>query len=104
MKKLYRSREDRILLGVFGGLGEYFHVDPTLLRIAYVFLAVFTAFVPALFVYFLTAIIIPITPVHTKKEQHHAHNTVHVDAVMKDEEKKDSHSSGEQTAGEEKTS
>ncbi|MFO8036036.1 MAG: PspC domain-containing protein [Anaerolineales bacterium] len=36
-KKLYRSREDRMIAGVCGGLGEYFNVDPTLIRLVFVF-------------------------------------------------------------------
>lgn len=33
MKKLYRSNNDRLLAGVIGGLGEYFDIDPVLLRV-----------------------------------------------------------------------
>jgi phage shock protein C len=36
-KKLYRSRENRMLGGVCGGLGEYFDIDPTLVRLLFVF-------------------------------------------------------------------
>ena len=32
-KKLYRSNRDKMFLGVCGGLGEYFDVDPTLIRL-----------------------------------------------------------------------
>ena len=35
-RKLYRSRSNKILCGVLGGLGDYFNVDPTVLRVAYV--------------------------------------------------------------------
>ena len=40
-RKLYRSRSNKILCGVLGGLGDYFNVDPTVLRVAYVLLSVF---------------------------------------------------------------
>lgn len=33
MKKLYRSKENRVLAGIFGGLGEYLEVDPVILRL-----------------------------------------------------------------------
>lgn len=33
VKKLYRSTEDRKIAGVCGGIGEYFDVDPTLVRL-----------------------------------------------------------------------
>lgn len=35
-KKLYRSRKDKMIGGVAGGLGDYFEVDPTLIRILFV--------------------------------------------------------------------
>jgi phage shock protein C len=41
-RTLYRSRDDRMLAGVCGGIGEYFAVDPTLVRLLFVLLAVFT--------------------------------------------------------------
>jgi len=57
-KRLYRSSSNKVFAGVFGGLGEYFNVDPVILRIVYVFLAVFTAIIPAIFVYILAIFII----------------------------------------------
>lgn len=38
-KRLYRSRKDRKIAGVCGGLGEYFNVDPVIFRIIWVVLA-----------------------------------------------------------------
>ncbi|UCG24916.1 MAG: PspC domain-containing protein [Chloroflexota bacterium] len=38
-KKLYRSTDDRWLAGVCGGLGSYFNVDPTLVRVIFIVLA-----------------------------------------------------------------
>ena len=35
-KRLYRSNTERILAGVCGGLGEYFGLDPTLVRLAFI--------------------------------------------------------------------
>jgi phage shock protein C len=40
VRKLYRSRKDRKLAGVAGGLAEYLNVDPTLIRVLFVVLAV----------------------------------------------------------------
>ena len=40
-KRLYRSRTDRMIGGVCGGLGNYFSVDPSLIRLAFVLLFVF---------------------------------------------------------------
>jgi phage shock protein PspC (stress-responsive transcriptional regulator) len=37
-KKLYRSRTDRKLVGVCGGLGQYFDIDSTIVRVVFVLL------------------------------------------------------------------
>ncbi len=58
-KKLYRSKEDRIIAGIFGGLGEYFDIDSNLLRIIGLLVLVFTAFVPFLIIYLISMFIIP---------------------------------------------
>jgi phage shock protein PspC (stress-responsive transcriptional regulator) len=36
MKKLYRSRENKIIAGICGGIGKYFNIDPTLVRILWI--------------------------------------------------------------------
>jgi len=36
-KKLYRSRSNRMIAGVCGGVGEYFGIDPTIVRLVWVF-------------------------------------------------------------------
>jgi len=58
-RKLYRSQRDRVLLGVCGGLGEYFGIDATIIRVIAVLLTVFTWIVPGLVAYFIIAIIAP---------------------------------------------
>ena len=56
-KKLMRSN-DRVFAGVCGGLAEYFDFDPVLVRIAYAFLTLFTAFCGVIF-YFVLWIVMP---------------------------------------------
>ncbi|MCF0196788.1 MAG: PspC domain-containing protein [Bacteroidaceae bacterium] len=58
-KRLLKSNTDKILFGVCGGLGEYFDLDPTLVRIGYVALSLFTAGFPGLLLYILMALIVP---------------------------------------------
>lgn len=58
-KRLTRSRDDRRLSGVLGGLGEYLDVDSTWLRLAYAAFAVATGFFTALVIYFIASIVIP---------------------------------------------
>lgn len=61
-KKLYKSRENKILAGIFGGLGEYFVVDPVLLRLIFLIILVFTGFIPGFIIYLIAFIIIPKKP------------------------------------------
>ncbi len=61
-KKLYRSTTDKKLCGVLGGIGEYFGIDSTLVRLVYAIGAVFTAVMPAVIIYIVAAIIIPEGP------------------------------------------
>ncbi len=62
MKKLYRSNTNRLIAGVFGGLGEYYNIDPTVLRLAYVLVAIITAVFPAVIGYIIAAVIVPPAP------------------------------------------
>jgi phage shock protein C len=60
-KKLYRSRRERMLAGICGGLGEYFDIDPTLVRLLFVFGAIFSG--SALFwIYLIMMIVVPEAP------------------------------------------
>ena len=53
-KKLTRS-QDRMFLGVCGGIGEYIKVDPTLIRLAWIVITVFTGFFLGLIAYIIHA-------------------------------------------------
>ncbi|HEV8353953.1 MAG TPA: PspC domain-containing protein [bacterium] len=57
MTRLYRSRSDRWIAGVCGGLAEYFGVDATAVRIAFVLLALWQGF--GVLIYVVLALIIP---------------------------------------------
>ncbi len=48
--------------GILGGLGEYFDVDPVLLRLGCIFLAACTAFIPGLVAYTVAIFIVPEKP------------------------------------------
>lgn len=58
MKKLFRS-SDRILAGVCGGIAEYLDVDPTVIRVLYAVLSLFTVGFPGLLLYIILMILIP---------------------------------------------
>lgn len=59
-KKLYRSRSNRMLTGVCGGIGEYFGIDPTLVRIIWVAACLIGGL--ALLLYIACALIVPEEP------------------------------------------
>lgn len=59
-KRLYRSKENRMICGVCGGVAEYFNVDPTLIRLGTVLLACTAG--SGILAYFIAAIIIPDQP------------------------------------------
>ncbi len=60
-KRLYRSRTDRVLSGVCAGLGQYFNLDPVLIRVIAVALG-FVSFGTFLVLYLVLALIIPLEP------------------------------------------
>lgn len=57
-RRLTRS-SDRMLAGVCGGIANYFDLDPTLVRIGYVVLSIFSAGFPGLLVYGILWLIMP---------------------------------------------
>ena len=61
-KKLYRSSTNRVFAGVCSGIAEYIDVDPTLIRVFYMALSVFSAAFPGLLLYILLVLIMPARP------------------------------------------
>ena len=74
-KKLWRSRTDKRIAGVCGGLGDYFHIDSVWIRILFIvfFLAGGTAFI----LYVVIWILVPLQPFNTIKtpiiHEHYPH-------------------------------
>jgi len=61
-RRLYRARKDRVLAGVCGGFGKYFHLDPVLFRIFWACFALFSAGIGAGLVYLIFWIATPEEP------------------------------------------
>lgn len=59
MKKLFRSEENKIVAGILGGMGEYFQVDPTALRLLFLVVVLITGIVPGVIAYLLALLIVP---------------------------------------------
>ncbi|NMB61497.1 MAG: PspC domain-containing protein [Chloroflexi bacterium] len=60
MKRLYRSRKERMIAGVCAGLGDYLQIDPTIVRI--IFIALVFAGLGGVVVYFILWIVTPEEP------------------------------------------
>lgn len=59
-KKLYRSQNNKMICGVAGGIAEYLNVDPTIVRLIFVLIALVGG--SGLLLYLIAAIIIPQAP------------------------------------------
>lgn len=60
-KRLYKSRANRMVCGVCGGVAEYFNVDPTLIRLGFVLLSFMGG--SGLLAYIVAAVIVPEPPI-----------------------------------------
>jgi phage shock protein PspC (stress-responsive transcriptional regulator) len=58
-RPLRRSRHDRMIAGVVGGLAAYFGIDSSMLRIIYVLVSIFSAAFPGILVYIILWLVVP---------------------------------------------
>ncbi|MDZ4702222.1 MAG: PspC domain-containing protein [Rhodothermales bacterium] len=58
-KKIHRSMDNKMIAGVCAGLADYFEIDPTLVRVAYVLLSFIMVGFPGLILYIILAVVIP---------------------------------------------
>lgn len=61
-KRLYRSNNEKMISGVCGGVAEYFDVDPTIVRVLWVFLTL-TGLGFGLILYIIMAFMVPENPI-----------------------------------------
>ena len=52
-KKLYRSKKNKVISGVCAGIAEYLNIDPTVVRLIYILLTIFTAVAPFVIIYLI---------------------------------------------------
>ncbi len=57
-KRLYRS-DNKMLCGVCAGIAEYFNIDPTIVRVGYLALSIFSAGFPGLVLYLILLLVMP---------------------------------------------
>jgi phage shock protein C len=60
MKKLFRSETNKRIAGVCGGIGEMLNVDPTIVRVALVVLALTTGILPMAVGYIIAWVVFPV--------------------------------------------
>ncbi len=56
---LYRSRQHQMIAGVCGGLADWLGWDPTLVRVLYVLVSIFSAAFPGILVYLILWLVVP---------------------------------------------
>jgi phage shock protein C len=66
-KKLYRSMNNKMLGGVSAGLGEYLNIDPTIVRLGFVALALMGG--PGIVIYLIMWLVVPPEPFDTTPPQ-----------------------------------
>jgi phage shock protein C len=66
---LMRSATNSRLGGVCGGFGEYFDVDPTIVRLVWVLVTVFSGMVIGTVFYFIAWIVMPLAPLPASKPE-----------------------------------
>jgi phage shock protein C len=59
VKRLYRSKKEKIIAGVCGGLGDYLNLDPVVIRLAWVLVTIFTGVFPGITAYLIAWAIMP---------------------------------------------
>lgn len=94
-KRLFRSRNDRVIAGICGGLGEYFDIDPTIFRIIFVIVAV--AGGVSILIYILGMFIIPEEPgakIQSDTDKPESHKTEAVESTVKKTNRNSSNATG----------
>lgn len=59
-KKLYRSRNDKIIAGICGGIGKYLDIDPIIIRLIFIILLLTIG--SGILIYLIAWILIPLEP------------------------------------------
>jgi len=59
MKRIYRSKTDKKIFGICGGIGEAYDIDPNVIRIVVVFLCFLTGLIPLIVTYVVARLLLP---------------------------------------------
>ncbi|MBX4191939.1 PspC domain-containing protein [Candidatus Parcubacteria bacterium] len=72
-KRLYRSKSNRVFAGICGGLGDYFEMDPVILRLLWLLVVIFTGVFPGVVVYIIAIFLVPEHSPHIHEHHNHDH-------------------------------
>ena len=59
MKRLYKSKTNKVFAGIIGGAGEYFDIDPVILRLLWLLVVVATGVLPGIIAYIVAVFVVP---------------------------------------------
>lgn len=62
MRRLYKNRTNRVFSGLLAGMADYFSMDPSMLRVIFIFLMIFTGVIPGVLAYIIASAIVPPAP------------------------------------------
>ena len=68
-KKLYKNTEKKVLTGLLAGVGDFFNIDPNIVRMIFLLFVIVTGFVPGLVIYVVIALIVPKKPNDDEKNE-----------------------------------
>lgn len=68
-RRLTKSASDRVIAGVLGGLAQYWHFKPNVIRVVYLIFTALTSFVPGIVIYLMLAVLMPDDP-HKPNQWH----------------------------------
>lgn len=89
-EKLFRSRKQKVIAGVAGGLADYFNIDPVIVRILFVLLTIFHG--SGILIYFILWIAVPEEPLEiayninvntSKTDENHSAEEQEIKAIPK---------------------
>lgn len=69
-KRLFRSEKNKVFAGICGGVGEYFEVDPAMIRLIWLLATFFTGVVPGIIAYIFATFIVPRRIMHASHIHH----------------------------------
>lgn len=78
-QRLYRSEDDKVISGLCGGVGEFFDLDPTIIRIVFVILTIWGGV--GVILYIIGVLVVPVRPSNLAEGEKKTKNTDFTDKI-----------------------